>query len=113
VNGLSLIIFPEGTRSADGRVGRFKAGSFMLAIEAGLPVVPLSIVGTRSIMRKGSLTVAPGDVVLAIHPPIDTAGRAAPPTIDDARALAAAVRGIIGSRVEAIERARGTWPTAS
>ena len=67
VNGLSLIIFPEGTRSTDGRVGRFKAGSFMLAIEAGLSVVPLSIVGTRHVMRKGRLTVEPGDVMLAIH----------------------------------------------
>ena len=112
VNGLSLIIFPEGTRSADGRVGRFKAGSFMLAIEAGLPVVPLSIVGTRFVMRKGRLTVAPGDVALAIHPPIVTAGRTGQPTIDDARALAAEVHGIISRRVEAIERARGTWPSA-
>jgi len=112
VNGLSLIIFPEGTRSADGRVGRFKAGSFMLAIEAGLPVVPLSIVGTRLVMRKGQLAVAPGDVMLVIHPPIDTA-RADRPTIDDARALAAEVHAVISRRVEAIERARGTWPTAS
>ena len=59
-DGLSLIIFPEGTRSADGRVGRFKAGSFLLAIEAGLPVVPLSIVGTRHVMPKGRLTASPG-----------------------------------------------------
>jgi 1-acyl-sn-glycerol-3-phosphate acyltransferase len=112
VNGLSLIIFPEGTRSADGRVGRFKAGSFMLAIEAGLPVVPLSIAGTRFVMRKGRLTVAPGDVTLAVHPPIETAGRAERPTIDDARGLASEVHAIISSRVEAIERARGTWPSA-
>jgi len=112
VNGLSLIIFPEGTRSADGRVGRFKAGSFMLAIEAGLPVVPLSLVGTRFVMRKGRLAVAPGDVTLAIHPPIETAGLAGRPTIDDARALAAEVHAIISRRVEAIERARGTWPSA-
>ena len=41
-DGLSLIVFPEGTRSADGRVGRFKAGSFLLAIQAGLPLVPRS-----------------------------------------------------------------------
>jgi len=111
VNGLSLIIFPEGTRSADGRVGRFKAGSFMLAIEAGLPVVPLSIVGTRLVMRKGQLAVAPGDVTLVIHPPIETA-RADRPTIDDARALAAEVHAVISRRVEAIERARGTWPSS-
>jgi 1-acyl-sn-glycerol-3-phosphate acyltransferase len=112
VSGLSLIIFPEGTRSADGRVGRFKAGSFMLALEAGLPVVPISLVGTRLVMRKGGFTVRPGDVRLVIHPPIETAGRAEPPTIDDARALAGEVHGIISGRVEAIERERGTWPSA-
>jgi 1-acyl-sn-glycerol-3-phosphate acyltransferase len=111
-DGLSLIIFPEGTRSADGRVGRFKAGSFMLAIEAGLPVVPLSIAGTRFVMRKGRLTVAPGDVTLAVHRPIETAGRTEQPTIDDARALASEVHAIISRRVEAIERARGTWPSS-
>jgi 1-acyl-sn-glycerol-3-phosphate acyltransferase len=111
VDGLSLIIFPEGTRSADGRVGRFKAGSFMLAIEAGLSIVPLSIVGTRHVMRKGRLTVEHGDVTLAVHPPIDAAARAEHPSIDDARALAAEVHAIISGRVEAIERARGTWPS--
>jgi 1-acyl-sn-glycerol-3-phosphate acyltransferase len=111
VDGLSLIIFPEGTRSADGRVGRFKAGSFMLAIEAGLSIVPVSIVGTRHVMRKGRLTVAPGDVTLAVHPPIDAAALAEHPSIDDARALAAEVHAIISSRVEAIERAGGTWPS--
>jgi 1-acyl-sn-glycerol-3-phosphate acyltransferase len=110
VDGLSLIIFPEGTRSADGRVGRFKAGSFMLAIEAGLPVVPISIVGTRLVMPKGRLAAAPGEVVFCVHAPIDTAGRAEPPTIDDARALAAEVHGLISGRVEALERERGTWP---
>ena len=112
VNGLSLIIFPEGTRSPDGKVGRFKAGSFMLAIEAGLPIVPVSIVGTRHVMRKGRLTVEPGDVTPAIHPPIDARARAERPSIDDARILAADVYGIVSSRVEAIERARGTWPSA-
>ena len=43
----SLIVFPEGTRSVDGRVGRFKKGSFLVAINAGLPVVPVSISGSR------------------------------------------------------------------
>jgi 1-acyl-sn-glycerol-3-phosphate acyltransferase len=112
VDGLSLIIFPEGTRSVDGRVGRFKAGSFMLAIEARLPVVPMALVGTRFVMRKGRLTVSPGDVTLAIHPPIEVAARADHPTIDDARALAAEVHAVISRRVEAIERARGTWPSS-
>jgi len=65
----SLIVFPEGTRSVDGRVGRFKKGSFLVAIDAGLPVVPVSIHGSRHVMTKGQLTVRAGDVQLTIHPP--------------------------------------------
>jgi 1-acyl-sn-glycerol-3-phosphate acyltransferase len=73
-NGLSLIVFPEGTRSRDGRVGRFKGGSFYLALEAGLPVVPVSIVGSRHVMLKGRLATYPGQVRLVLHEPIDTRG---------------------------------------
>jgi 1-acyl-sn-glycerol-3-phosphate acyltransferase len=69
----SLIVFPEGTRSVDGRVGRFKKGSFLVAINAGLPVVPVSLSGSRHIMKKGRLMVCPGDVQLIIHAPISTA----------------------------------------
>lgn len=72
-NGLSLIVFPEGTRSPDGRVDRFKGGSFFLALEAGLPVVPLSVVGSRHVMLKGRLATYPGRVRLVVHEPIDTA----------------------------------------
>jgi 1-acyl-sn-glycerol-3-phosphate acyltransferase len=72
--GLSLIVFPEGTRSRDGRVGRFKGGSFHLALEAGLPIVPLSVIGSRHVMLKGRLATYPGDVTLVVHDPIDTAG---------------------------------------
>jgi 1-acyl-sn-glycerol-3-phosphate acyltransferase len=75
-NGLSLIVFPEGTRSRDGRVARFKGGSFYLALEAGLPVVPISVVGSRHVMLRGRVTSYPGDVRLVIHEPIDTRGLA-------------------------------------
>ena len=74
--GLSLIVFPEGTRSADGRVARFKGGSFLLALEAGLPVVPISVIGSRHVMLKGRLATYPGDVRLVVHAPIDTSGLA-------------------------------------
>ena len=93
--GLSLVIFPEGTRSADGRVGRFKAGSFLLAVEAQLPVVPLSIDGTRHVMRKGSLMTSPGHARLVVHEPIDTAGLA----VGDARRLAERVRDVVARDV--------------
>ncbi len=70
----SLIVFPEGTRSVDGSVGRFKKGTFMVAVDAQLPVVPVSIARSRLVMKKGELTVRPGDVRLTIHAPIPTAG---------------------------------------
>jgi 1-acyl-sn-glycerol-3-phosphate acyltransferase len=70
----SLIVFPEGTRSVDGTVARFKKGTFLVAIDAQLPVVPVSISGSRHVMRKGRLMVCPGDVRLTVHPPIPTAG---------------------------------------
>jgi 1-acyl-sn-glycerol-3-phosphate acyltransferase len=87
-NGLSLILFPEGTRSRDGRVGRFKAGTFFLALDANLRVVPLSIVGSRHVMLKGRLATYPGRVRLVVHPPIDTTGLSA----HDAREFAERVR---------------------
>jgi 1-acyl-sn-glycerol-3-phosphate acyltransferase len=71
-SGLSLIVFPEGTRSRDGRVGRFKGGGFLLGLQAGLPIVPLSIIGSRHVMLKGRLATYPGAVRLVVHDPIDT-----------------------------------------
>jgi 1-acyl-sn-glycerol-3-phosphate acyltransferase len=68
----SLIVFPEGTRSLDGTVARFKGGSFVLALEAGVPIVPISISGSRQVMRKGQLMVRPGDVTVTVHEPIET-----------------------------------------
>jgi 1-acyl-sn-glycerol-3-phosphate acyltransferase len=70
----SLIVFPEGTRSVDGSVGRFKAGMFLVAIESGLPVVPISIARSRFVMRKGQLMTCPGDVTITVHDPLPTRG---------------------------------------
>jgi 1-acyl-sn-glycerol-3-phosphate acyltransferase len=109
--GLSLIIFPEGTRSPDGRVSRFKAGSFLLAIEAGLPVVPISVTGTRFVMPKGQLTTSPGSANLVVQAPIVTTDGSWKPTIEDARRLALQVQGLIAGQIEAEERAAGTWPS--
>ena len=60
----SLIVFPEGTRSVDGAVGRFKGGTFLLAIDSALPVVPVSIARQPFVMMKGRLMVCPGEVTL-------------------------------------------------
>ncbi|HAO20639.1 MAG TPA: 1-acyl-sn-glycerol-3-phosphate acyltransferase [Desulfobacteraceae bacterium] len=72
-DGTSVVIFPEGTRSMDGNISPFKRGGFMLAIEAGVPIVPLILHGTRAVMPKKHLAITPGDVVLEIRPPIETA----------------------------------------
>lgn len=88
----SLLVFPEGTRSADGRVSRFKKGSFLVAIDAGLPVVPVSISGSRHVMRKGRLMVCPGDVRVTIHEPRPTAGLSRGSVIEFANAVREVVR---------------------
>jgi 1-acyl-sn-glycerol-3-phosphate acyltransferase len=90
-NGLSLFVFPEGTRSRDGRVAPFKGGSFFLALEAGLPVVPLSVIGSRHVMLKGRLAAHPGHVGLVIHDPIETKGLGR----SHARSLAERVRQVL------------------
>src|SRR6266850_2532879 len=96
--GLSLLIYAEGTRSPDGRVARFKAGSFLLAIEAGLPIVPLAVIGTRQVMPKGRLRTEPANVRLVVHDPIQPPALDAP-TPRDAKELAARVRDIVASAV--------------
>jgi len=66
--GHSLVIFPEGTRSADGTVGPFKAGSLRLAIKAGVPIVPVTISGSKNIMLKGTSIIRSARVDVIISP---------------------------------------------
>jgi len=100
--GLSLLIFAEGTRSWEGRVARFKAGSFLLAIEAGLPIVPLAVIGTRQVMPKGRLRTEPASVRLIVHDPIHPPAIAAP-TTRDAKALADRVHAIVAEAVDKLQ----------
>ena len=69
--GKSLMSFPEGSRSRDGGIKTFKQGIFHLAIKSGVPIVPVSIIGSGEIMPKRSLKVTPGKVKLVIDKPID------------------------------------------
>jgi len=70
-SGINMMIFPEGTRSFDGRMLPFKKGPFYLAIESGAAIVPITILGTREMMPKRSLLVRPGTARLIFHPPVD------------------------------------------
>jgi 1-acyl-sn-glycerol-3-phosphate acyltransferase len=70
--GVSVVVFPEGTRSSDGEIKPFKKGGFYLATGSGRPVVPVVIWGTRHVMPKGKLRISPGPIVLSINSPIDT-----------------------------------------
>ena len=106
VEGLSLIIYAEGTRSWDGRVARFKAGSFLLAIQAGLPIVPLAVIGTRQVMPKGRLRTEPADVGLVVHDPIQPPA-ISDPTVRDAKALADRVHAVVAATVAARQTATG------
>jgi len=68
------MIFPEGTRSRDGNIGSFKKGGFVLAIESGVPILPVIILGTYSIMPKSRLLIKPGKVNLEVLKPVETSG---------------------------------------
>jgi 1-acyl-sn-glycerol-3-phosphate acyltransferase len=72
--GKSVMTFPEGTRSRDGEIKAFKQGTFYLAIQAGAPIVPISIIGSGEIMPKRSLKIKPGKIKLVIDKPIPVAG---------------------------------------
>jgi 1-acyl-sn-glycerol-3-phosphate acyltransferase len=69
--GKSIMTFPEGTRSRDGEINAFKQGTFYLAIKSGVPIVPVSIIGSGRIMPKRSLKVRPGRVKLVIDKEIN------------------------------------------
>jgi 1-acyl-sn-glycerol-3-phosphate acyltransferase len=98
---VSLLVFPEGTRSADGRVARFRAGIVLLAIEAGLPIVPVAVEGTRYVMTKGRLMTSPGHVRVRVLEPVSTEGW----ELSRARELAGMVERRVRADVEQLQGA--------
>ncbi|OPX40766.1 MAG: hypothetical protein B1H13_05740 [Desulfobacteraceae bacterium 4484_190.3] len=72
--GKSIMTFPEGTRSRDGKIQPFKKGLFYLVLEAGVPIVPISIKGSRAIMPRKSLKINPGKITIIIDKPIYVKG---------------------------------------
>jgi 1-acyl-sn-glycerol-3-phosphate acyltransferase len=70
-NGQSFLIYPEGTRSPDGRLQKFKRGAVVMVIKAGAPIVPVACSGAHRLMKKRSLVLRPGEIVVEFLPPID------------------------------------------
>lgn len=72
--GISFVIMPEGTRSVDGKLLPFKKGGFHLAIDTGLPILPVAIVGSEKLMLKGEWWILPGAIEVVVRPAVETAG---------------------------------------
>ena len=72
-SGLNILVFPEGTRSKDGRLSIFKKGPFFLAQQTLAPIVPIALSGTERMMRKGSIAITPGVAKVQLLPAIDPA----------------------------------------
>jgi 1-acyl-sn-glycerol-3-phosphate acyltransferase len=92
--GKSVVLFPEGHRSRSGELGPFKGGSFYLAILAGVPIVPITLNGTRQVLKPDTYHVRPGKVDMIVHSPVPTDNL----TTEDAAKLSTRVRNQIVSR---------------
>ena len=94
--GTGILFFAEGTRSRSGEILEFKKGAFRVAIDQQMPILPMTVVGSRDVMPADSIRIRPGTVKLIIHPPVHTAGM----DIDDLSPLRDQVRETIGRGLE-------------
>ncbi len=97
---VSVMIFPEGTRSRDGELLPFKDGAFRLALEAGVPILPIAVAGTRACMAKGTFRFQKARARAKVLPPIETAGM----TLDDLPTLRERTRTLIADARHALVR---------
>lgn len=96
--GNSVVVFPEGTRGYDYRLRPFKKGPFVLAVAAGVPIVPVVVHGTIEVLQKGSFAVHPGFVDIHLLEPVSTAGI----DYDQRDALMAMVRGRMADAMQSL-----------
>jgi 1-acyl-sn-glycerol-3-phosphate acyltransferase len=108
-DGLSFAIFAEGTRSADGRLRPFKRGAFVVAMRAGVPIVPVSLVGTHKVMRKGEWRIRPGEVIVRFGPAVD----ASPYTVDRRAELQARLAALVAAGLPSDQQPLGREPSAN
>jgi 1-acyl-sn-glycerol-3-phosphate acyltransferase len=95
--GIGVLFFPEGTRSLDGHLLPFKKGAFRVAIDQNIPILPVTVAGTRDILPAKSLALFPGRARMVIHPVIDPAGR----SLDQIDALMEETQAVINSALPA------------
>lgn len=93
-DGVGMLFFPEGTRSLSGKMGAFKKGAFRMAASQKLPILPVTLIGTRDIQKAKSLVIVPGKMRMVIHPAIEVSGEDEPEAI---RELMTKTRQAIGS----------------
>lgn len=99
-NGICAFVFPEGTRSRDGLLHYFKKGGFKLALQAQVPIIPITIIGTRAILPPDSIIFRPGPVDMYVDEPIPTAGL----TDDDIELLMQKVHAAMAKHIKAIQK---------
>ena len=98
--GDSILLFPEGTRSTTGMLLPFKRGGFSIAIEAGVPIVPVSVAGTHHVLRKGDWKLRAGDVTVRFGPAVDSAAY----TLDRRAELLARVHALVAAGLPSDQR---------
>jgi 1-acyl-sn-glycerol-3-phosphate acyltransferase len=89
--GVSVVIFPEGTRSRDGFIQPFKRGGFTLALKSGVPIIPITINGSRDVMPRDSMRVRPGEIRVTIDRSVETS----PYSLRERNVLMEKIRGIL------------------
>jgi 1-acyl-sn-glycerol-3-phosphate acyltransferase len=89
--GVSVVIFPEGTRSRDGFIQPFKRGGFTLALKSGVPIIPITINGSRDVMPRDSMRVRPGEIRVTIDRSVETS----PYSLKERNVLMEKIRGIL------------------
>jgi 1-acyl-sn-glycerol-3-phosphate acyltransferase len=104
--GISILIFPEGTRSADGRLGNFKRGGFVMAIEAQVPIIPITILDSRFVLPKNKLAIRKGVIHIVFDKPISTVGLRP----EDRHALSDQVHQIMSKHLDLFEETRKNRP---
>lgn len=73
--GLSVVVFPEGSRTHTGQLGPFKRGAYQLAVDLEIPIVPITIDGSFAILSRDSMLMRPSHLTMTIHPPVQTVGK--------------------------------------